>query len=194
MDSKCPNCNKEVLSILDGMLCNECWDISFETPISEDINWSFNMKKDSTKGDKLKLSNYPNSLENVNTLVMTGVLTTLTKDGAPYIGVSGRTGDKFMNGIKFIADGKDNKQFNLGAVAYGNELVDEINEFLKENHTDGKLRPFGRLMVECKAQANNYEKNGQTVYKNELVIKSIWNAPVRDEEVFKYASETVAGE
>ena len=188
-NGKCPNCYKKVDRILNGMLCNECWDLSFETPIDENVNWSFNVKMDRVKGAKLKLANYPGSLEDINTPKLTGVLTTLTKDGAPYIGVSGKTGDKFMNGIKFIADGKDNKQFNLSCVAYGDELVEEINEFLKANHTEGKLRPFGRLMVECKVQANNYEKDGQMVYKNELVIKEIWNAPTRGEEVFEYPTE-----
>ena len=126
------------------------------------------------------------SLEKVNTIVATGALTTLTKDGNPNIGVASKTGDKFMNGLKFIFDGRDNKQASLNAVAYGEELVEKINEFFEANHTEGKVRPFGRLMVECKVQANNYQKNGQTVYQNELVITDIWNAPTKAEGDFTY--------
>lgn len=188
----CPKCKRkhkhEVL--LDGTLCNECWDLSFSVPLPPWVSWPAdkNKKMDKRKGATM-LANYPSSLDNVNTIVATGALTTLTKDGNPNIGVASKTGDKFMNGLKFIFDGRDNKQANLNCVAYGEELVNQINEFLKANHTEGKNRPFGRLMVECKVQANNYEKNGQKVYQNELVIKNIWNAPSKAEDAFTYEEE-----
>tara|TARA_R100000315_G_C5101369_1_gene58118 strand:+ start:106 stop:270 length:165 start_codon:yes stop_codon:yes gene_type:complete len=41
----CPNCQTKTKHLLlDGMLCNECWDISFDTPIDENVNWSFNKR------------------------------------------------------------------------------------------------------------------------------------------------------
>lgn len=187
----CPNCKREHKhKVLDGTLCNECWDLSFSVPLPPWVSWPAdkNKKMDKRKGATM-LANYPSSLDNVNTIVATGALTTLTKDGNPNIGVASKTGDKFMNGLKFIFDGRDNKQANLNCVAYGEELVNQINEFLKANHTEGKNRPFGRLMVECKVQANNYEKNGQKVYQNELVIKNIWNAPSKAEDAFTYEEE-----
>ncbi len=187
----CPNCKRKHKHdvLLDGTLCNECWDLSFSVPLSPWVSWNVNKKnKDSMKGATM-LANYPSSLDNVNTIVATGALTTLTKDGSPTVGISSKTGDKFMNGLKFIFDGRDNKQASLNCVAYGEELVNQIDEFLRANHTEGKVRPFGRLMVECKVQANNCEKNGITQYKNELVIKNIWNAPTKGEDNFTYEEE-----
>lgn len=182
----CPKCKrKHKTKTLNGTLCNECWDLSFDVPLPAWVRWNANKKMDKMKGDTV-LSNYPNSLDKVNTIVATGALTTLTKDGSPNIGVASKTGDKFMNGLKFIFDGRDNKQASLNAVAYGEELVEKISEFFEANHTEGKVRPFGRLMVECKVQANNYQKNGQTIYQNELVITDIWNAPTKAEGDFTY--------
>tara|TARA_R100000008_G_scaffold70079_1_gene47565 strand:- start:10755 stop:11192 length:438 start_codon:yes stop_codon:yes gene_type:complete len=143
---------------------------------------------DNRKGATM-LANYPNSLDRVNMIVATGALTTITKDGAPGTGVASRTGDKFMNGLKFIFDGRDNKQAGLNCVAYGDELVEQIEEFLKAKWDEGKPRPFGRLTVECVIQSNNYERNGVMQYQNELVIKNIWNAPKKTEGEFSYSEE-----
>ena len=181
----CPYCSGELEhEILEnsGLMCNSCFEYGLR------FNGQRFVNMDNRKGATM-LANYPNSLDRVNMIVATGALTTITKDGAPGTGVASRTGDKFMNGLKFIFDGRDNKQASLNCVAYGEELVNQINEFLKANHTEGKVRPFGRLMVECKVQANNYEKNGVTQYKNELVIKNIWNAPTKGEDNFTYEEE-----
>ena len=135
------------------------------------------------------LKQYTGTLQNVNEVILTGALTTVTVDGSPRTGVSSKTGNKYMNGIKFIADGRQNKQASETCVAYGNELVEEIEEFLKANHNPEQPRPFGRLMIRAKLQSNNYEKNGQTQYKNELNILDIWKAPVKVDNSFEYSSE-----
>lgn len=182
----CPSCNKQSKTpMLDGMLCNDCWDLSFHEPLPKWVKWGWNKKNGYRKGDTM-LSNYDGSLDDVNTIKANGALTTITKDGTPGVGVASKTGDKWMNGLKFIFDGKDNKQASMTCVAYGEELVDKISEFLEANQTPGKDRPFGRLMVEAKVQSNNYEQNGKMVYKNELVIQNVWNAPKRGEDTFEY--------
>jgi hypothetical protein len=135
------------------------------------------------------LKEYTGTLQNLNEVKLTGALTTVTTDGSPRTGVSSKTGNKYMNGIKFIADGRQNKQASETCVAYGNELVDEIEKFLKANHKSEQPRPFGRLMITAKLQSNNYEKNGQTIYKNELNILNIWKAPVKVDNSFEYSSE-----
>lgn len=135
------------------------------------------------------LKQYTGTLQNVNEVILTGALTTVTKDGSPRTGESSKTGNKYINGIKFIADGRENKQASETCVAYGNELVEEIEEFLKANHNPEQPRPFGRLMIRARLQSNNYEKNGQTIYKNELNILDIWKAPIKVENSFEYSSE-----
>ncbi len=134
------------------------------------------------------LKQYTGTLQNVNEVILTGALTTVTKDGSPRVDVA-KTGNKYMNGIKFILDGRQNKQASETCVAYGNELVEEIEEFLKANHKPEQPRPFGRLMIRAKLQSNNYEKNGITIYKNELNILDIWKAPVKNDNSFEYSSE-----
>jgi hypothetical protein len=135
------------------------------------------------------LKQYTGTLQNVNEVILTGALTTVTKDGSPRTGNSPKTGNKYINGIKFIADGRENKQASETCVAYGNELVEEIEEFLKANHNPEQPRPFGRLMIRAKLQSNNYEKDGDTIYKNELNILDIWKAPIKVENSFEYSSE-----
>mgnify|MGYP001200461130 FL=1 len=136
------------------------------------------------------LKQYKGSLQNVNEVILTGALTTVTKDGNPRVGVSSKTGNKFINGIKFIADGRNNKQASETCVAYGNELVTEIEDFLKANHSSEQPRPFGRLMVRAKLQSNNYTDSfGKTVYKNELNILDIWLAPTKVDNAFSYSEE-----
>ncbi len=135
------------------------------------------------------LKQYTGTLQNVNEVILTGALTTVTKDGSPRTGVSPKTGNKYINGIKFVFDGRENKQASETCVAYGNELVEEIEEFLKANHKPEQPRPFGRLMIRARIQSNNYEKNGQIQYKNELNILDIWKAPVKVDNSFEYSSE-----
>ena len=136
------------------------------------------------------LKQYKGSLQQVNEVILTGALTTVTMDGSPRVGVSSKTGNKYINGIKFIADGRNNKQASETCVAYGDELVSEIEEFLSTNHSPEQPRPFGRLMVRAKLQSNNYTgSNGQTVYKNELNILDIWQAPVKVDNAFAYSEE-----
>ena len=135
------------------------------------------------------LKEYTGTLQNVNEVILTGALTTVTKDGSPRVGVAEKTGNKYMNGIKFILDGRQNKQASETCVAYGNELVEEIEKFLEANHKPEQPRPFGRLMMIVKFQSNNYDKNGETQYKNELNIQSIWKAPAKVDNSFEYSSE-----
>ena len=137
------------------------------------------------------LKQYAGSLQQVNEVILTGALTTVTKDGSPRVGVSSKTGNKYINGIKFIADGRNNKQASETCVAYGNELVTEIEDFLKANHTPEQPRPFGRLMIRAKLQSNNFVDNatGKTIYKNELNILDIWLAPTKVDNAFEYSSE-----
>lgn len=190
----CPKCGRQhKYALLNNTMCNECWDKAVGVPLPSRVSWHSNkIKTDIEKGATM-LANYPGSLEKVNTIVATGALTTITPSGKPNVGVATKTGDKFMNGIKFIFDGRDNKQGNLNCVAYGNELVEKIEQFLEAHTTPNNVRPFGRLMVECKVQANNYEKNGQKVYQNELVIQDIWNAPVKAEDTFVYTNTSSVG-
>ena len=136
------------------------------------------------------LKQYSGSLQQVNEVILTGALTTVTKDGSPRVGVSSKTGNKYINGIKFIADGRNNKQASETCVAYGNELVGEIENFLKTNHNPEQPRPFGRLMIRAKLQSNNFTDSfGKTVYKNELNILDIWLAPTKVDNAFEYSSE-----
>jgi len=136
------------------------------------------------------LKQYAGTLSNVNEVILTGALTTVTTDGSARVGVSSKTGNKFINGLKFVADGRQNKQASETCVAYGNELVDEIEAFLKANHNAEQPRPFGRLMIRAKLQSNNYTDSfGKAVYKNELNILDIWQAPTKVDNVFTYTSE-----
>ena len=137
------------------------------------------------------LKQYAGSLQQVNEVILTGALTTVTQDGSPRVGVSSKTGNKYINGIKFIDDGRNNKLASETCVAYGNELVDEIEDFLKTNHNPEQPRPLGRLMISAKLQSNNFTNKitGQTVYKNELNILDIWLAPTKVDNAFEYSSE-----
>lgn len=137
------------------------------------------------------LKQYAGSLQQVNEVILTGALTTVTQDGSPRVGVSSKTGNKYINGIKFIADGRNNKQASETCVAYGDELVTEIEDFLKANHTPEQPRPFGRLMIRAKLQSNNFvdKATGKTNYKNELNILDIWLAPTKVDNAFEYSSE-----
>ena len=136
------------------------------------------------------LGNYDGSLDTINQVVHTGVLTTVTPDGKPRIGVAKKSGNKYMNGIKFLADGQ--KQASMLAVAYGDELVGKIDEFLAKQPIDPQYnRPFARILVEAKLQNNNFtDELGVKKFNNELVITGIWNAPRKGAEVFEYSNSS----
>ena len=136
------------------------------------------------------LGNYDGSLDTINQVIYTGALTTVTPDGKPRTGVASKSGNKYMNGIKFVADGQN--QASMLCVAYGDELVGKIEKFLEKQPIDPQYnRPFARILVQAKLQNNNFTDDmGIKKFNNELVITNIWNAPQRGAEVFEYSNSS----
>tara|TARA_B100000287_G_scaffold56132_1_gene49334 strand:- start:10714 stop:11166 length:453 start_codon:yes stop_codon:yes gene_type:complete len=137
------------------------------------------------------LEQFKGDLGTINTLNYTGLLTTITEDGMPRVGSSAKTGNSYANGIKFVLDG-GNKQANLLAVAYGDNLIKKIVQTLSNAPVSSVTnKPFIRVGVTGKLQNNNYEdKEGVMHYKTEMVITDIWEAPVKN-ETFGYENPVV---
>ena len=136
------------------------------------------------------LEQFKGDLGTINTLNYTGLMTTITKDGMPRVGKSAKTGNAYANGIKFVLDG-GNKQANLLGVAYGEALINKIVNTLSNAPVSTVTnKPFIRVGVTGKLQNNNYEKDGEMVYKTEMVITDIWEAPVKN-ETFGYDNPVV---
>ena len=136
------------------------------------------------------LEQFKGDLGVINTLNYTGLMTTITEDGMPRVGKSAKTGNSYANGIKFVLDG-GNKQANLLGVAYGDKLINKIVNTLSNAPVSTVTnKPFIRVGVTGKLQNNNYEKDGEMVYKTEMVITDIWEAPVKN-ETFGYDNPVV---